>query len=228
MANICTVCTHPDVKEINKRLVLGHSRKKMCEEYGFSYSALDRHRRSCVPQQLAAGVKSGMKQHGIDVLQSLQELIERTEVILAKAEDNNSNWLALNAIKELRNTYETIAKIQAYIMEKTGAPMIHSEEVDLGVLDDEDREALFRLNMKMLGQGHVATPKNHDNEIRTQTRTKRRRTTPRKGQTPIKDVEVLNEPKNECEDEPPQNTIPGERDRYLLMRTRRNLLDRDW
>jgi hypothetical protein len=53
MPRICSVCIHPDRPSIDDGLVTGQSLRAISAEYGVSKSAVDRHKGSHVPAQLA-------------------------------------------------------------------------------------------------------------------------------------------------------------------------------
>lgn len=63
----CSVCSHPRVRDINDDLAAGASSYDVASTYGLSASAVQRHWRNCVPEDVAEAVRAGHAD-GIDAL----------------------------------------------------------------------------------------------------------------------------------------------------------------
>ena len=97
-----------------------------------------------ITHQMISAVAKKEGDHGMDVLQNLNNLITRTEKILEKAENRNHNNQALAAIRELRASYGLISAIQLKLIELQQV----SGEVSEEELNRREREESFRMEFE--------------------------------------------------------------------------------
>ncbi len=115
MARPCTICTHPNRREIDRLLVTGASTyRNIAKQFGVSISALTRHKDNHIPKlvqaaQEVAGVQAATQ--GDELLTELEALRKRTMEILFKAEKAGELRTALQAIREARETLKTQADL---------------------------------------------------------------------------------------------------------------------
>ena len=115
MARPCTICTHPNRREIDRLLVTGASTyRNIAKQFGVSISALTRHKDNHIPKlvqaaQEVAGVQAATQ--GDELLTELEALRKRTMEILFKAEKAGELRTALRAIREARETLKTQADL---------------------------------------------------------------------------------------------------------------------
>lgn len=115
MARPCTICTHPNRREIDRLLVTGASTyRNIAKQFGVSISALTRHKDNHIPKlvqaaQEAAGAQAATQ--GDELLAELESLRERAMGILSRAEKAGELRTALQAIREARETLKTQADI---------------------------------------------------------------------------------------------------------------------
>ena len=116
MTQACQTCNHKNVKNINKQIASGKSLSSLSKKYGISENSLTYHKKHHLTRQLAAGARVRSQNSGLDVLNELTTLIEKTEGILEIAESKGKQYLALTAIRELRGHFTLISNIQAFLM----------------------------------------------------------------------------------------------------------------
>lgn len=143
----CTICKHPEITDINKRLLAGDTLEVIGDEYGFSSSALCRHRQN----HMSLALKAAYQERGVvpvhvaagDLVDQVNAIMAKTLSILDRAEaaeakaktahdQDRSRRTALSAIREARNTMELLAKLVGEL--STGPTinvLVSAEWVDL-------------------------------------------------------------------------------------------------
>lgn len=115
MARRCSICNHPKRREIDKALVSrSASMRDIAGRYGVSRSALSRHRKNHLPKlvkaaEAAAGAEAVTS--GAALIDELDRLLKRAMAILEKAEKAGELRVALQAIREARETLKTQADL---------------------------------------------------------------------------------------------------------------------
>lgn len=113
----CTICQLPEKtrREIDRQLVRNANVTELAQRHGVSRDSLYRHRSNHVGGAVAEGGRRALQNHGSDLLQGMlekmNELTERTEDILNKAEDKDQIRNSLLAIQQLRNNYQMMGTI---------------------------------------------------------------------------------------------------------------------
>ena len=111
----CSICNHPKRREIDKALVTGSmSYRNMVERYGVSMAALSRHKAQHLPRLVKAAEAAAEVQavaFGADLIDELDRLLKRSMAILEKAEKAGELRVALQAIREARETLKTQADL---------------------------------------------------------------------------------------------------------------------
>ena len=113
----CTVCKHPQLREITADLMRRVPYRTIGARYALSRSAIDRHITSHVSQalrQLAAAESMVLPEAAAiatPVLPEMRKLNARALRILAEAESAQDRPTALAAIRECRRNLELIAKL---------------------------------------------------------------------------------------------------------------------
>ena len=115
MARPCSICNHPNRREIDRLLVTGAmGYRNISKQFGVSISALSRHKDNHIPKlvqaaQEAAGAQAAAQ--GDELLTELDSLRERAMEILNRAEKAGELRTALQAIREARETLKTQADL---------------------------------------------------------------------------------------------------------------------
>jgi len=107
MPRHCTICTHPQVNEINRQLI-EHivTYRQIADTFGVSYAALRRHRdehlteKAVVARQQNEEARDIMQ--GDTVLDSLLMLKDKALGILQRAEQDEKPGIQLSSIREAR------------------------------------------------------------------------------------------------------------------------------
>lgn len=82
MPQTCTICRHPEVREINKALVLRRSLRDIAGQYGVNWRAVWRHKNTCLVELLDRAVGDRTETFKRDLerkLRSLDKLIHAAE-----------------------------------------------------------------------------------------------------------------------------------------------------
>lgn len=157
MARACLCCDHKKVKEINRDLARGRSIRSISRRYNVTEGSITRHRDGHLTRQLRAGAELSLKKQGLDVMEELSQLMEKTKQIFEQAEQDGHKRLALSAIQQIRGNLTLVAQIQAEIYKQklteaqTPFPTHDPDpETDLSILSQEERDVYFLLSQKLL------------------------------------------------------------------------------
>lgn len=111
----CSVCNHPDRGEIDKALVTrSASMRDVAGQYGVSRSALSRHKTNHLPRLVQAAEVAEAAQavtSGVALIDELDRLLSRSLAILEAAEETGQLRVALQAIREARETIKICADL---------------------------------------------------------------------------------------------------------------------
>lgn len=111
----CSICNHPNRREIDKALVTrSASMRDIAGRFGVSRSALSRHKKNHLPRLVKAAEAAAEVQavaFGADLIDELDRLLKRSMAILEKAEKAGELRVALQAIREARETLKTQADL---------------------------------------------------------------------------------------------------------------------
>lgn len=116
----CSICEHDQRDEIDAALADGEEIRKIAVHWKVSASALRNHRVKHMSQTLVElTAPAGEEQHArVSSLDRLEYLYDRTNQLLAQAELNGATGPAIQAVRELRSTVESIARITGELNDK--------------------------------------------------------------------------------------------------------------
>jgi hypothetical protein len=103
----CSICTDPQVDEINKRVVRGQKLAEISREFAVSEDALRRHREH-VPQALEAAPSAQEIAKADSLVDELQRARQRTYDLLDKAEEAANTKIYGAPVQYLREIREQI------------------------------------------------------------------------------------------------------------------------
>ncbi len=106
--NVCSVCSHPRVGEIDQALAGGVPLRKLAARYGLSSSPLHRHRHRHLPGALVAV----HHERATSTLDRVEALLPRVEALLTRAERDRKSGSALAAVREARALLELTARLK--------------------------------------------------------------------------------------------------------------------
>jgi transposase-like protein len=115
MAGKCRVCDHGERAAIDKAIVTrSASMRDIAGQYGVSRSALSRHKANHLPRLVQAAEAAEEAQavtSGAALIDELDRLLERALAILEAAEGSGQLRVALQAIREARETIKACADL---------------------------------------------------------------------------------------------------------------------
>lgn len=125
MARVCSLCTHPERKQIDKRIASGAIIREITETWSeLSASSVWRHTRNCIPAQLElADKKAG---EGIDAV--LQKLTDKASALL----DDEDKRLMLTAVGEVRKNLELRAKLEGRLRPGGDVTIQTATQINIG------------------------------------------------------------------------------------------------
>lgn len=111
----CSICNHPDRAAIDKAIVTrSASLRTIADRYGVSKTALIRHRDSHIPKLVQAAESARAMQaasSGAALIDELDRLLKKALAILEAAEGSGQLRVALQAIREARETIKACADL---------------------------------------------------------------------------------------------------------------------
>src|SRR5215210_8618424 len=112
MARACTICSHPEIDEINENMVLHKlSNRRIATQYGVSESAARRHKAKHLPATLAQAEQAKEVVQADSLLTQLTDLQERTVRILDQAEEARKYHSAFVGIGQARQNLELLGRL---------------------------------------------------------------------------------------------------------------------
>ena|SRR6516164_7481935 len=116
MPRNCTICNHPQLREITHALMARRPYRSIQARYGVNKSAIVRHLKRHVTKALrkltATEIPLAMAEEVAEpVLVEMRKLNVRSLRILKSAEDAKDHTTALSAVRECRRNLELIAKL---------------------------------------------------------------------------------------------------------------------
>jgi hypothetical protein len=150
MANHCRICSHPQLRAINERLINGESMRNISEDFGMAESSVFRHKRDHLPKALMKAMDKLKEKENtdlativveqeqlqltdsVDLIKRINFLIAQTEDIYAVAREGKQNLnIALKSLDSLRGTYQFCVTMGAQ-MEATIQAKIELERLQRG------------------------------------------------------------------------------------------------
>src|SRR5215208_2799383 len=118
MPRTCTVCEHPKRRTIDRVLVGETWNLSVSSLFGFSESAVRRHKANHLPAKLVMAEKAAEVAEAGSLLAQMGDLQSRAYGILDKAEGAGDLRTALGAIREARGNLELLAKLLGELDER--------------------------------------------------------------------------------------------------------------
>ena len=115
----CKVCKHPDINEINEKLVSGLSPREMANEYNLNHMSLYRHKEKHLPLTLIKAQQLQEQDAADDLLDRVESIYNKAWELVNRAEEKGSFQPAVSALKECRSCLELIGKLVGEL--KTGS-----------------------------------------------------------------------------------------------------------
>lgn len=116
MPRSCTVCTHPQLQEIDKGLIEAEqSQRAIARRYNIKRAAVNRHFHNHLPARLVKAKDEKEIAGASDNLSRLSRLQDEAQGILQQAKAAKSLHICIEAIRELSRLIELQAKITGEI-----------------------------------------------------------------------------------------------------------------
>ena len=109
MPKSCKVCRADNVKEIDRAIIDGETLQNIADKFNFHISTLSRHKQHIANKINTYSVLADAQEGGI-VLQRIEDLLQKANSLLDKAERSGDIKTALIAIRETRGCLELLAK----------------------------------------------------------------------------------------------------------------------
>lgn len=110
MARGCTVCQHPERASIDESLVCLEPYTTVAKRYGLHPDAVRRHRLNHLSESLAGLATQEQEDRKATLLDRVETLIRRAEVLFNEAAASGRFNQSLDALKELRLQLELLGK----------------------------------------------------------------------------------------------------------------------
>lgn len=114
----CTVCRHEDREAIDGALASGQPYRSLAERYDLTKDALARHRRAHLSPAIKATQAEREAKGAATAADRVEALYLRAERVLEAAEDAGAASVSLQAIRELRQCVELLARITGELDER--------------------------------------------------------------------------------------------------------------
>ncbi len=111
MPRRCTVCTHPQREEIDWAIARGESYRGIAQRHFVSITAIHRHARAHLPQQVQAAARAEMVEHGASILSQVRELNQKARQLLDEAASRGRYSGAAAFLKEARELLTLEARL---------------------------------------------------------------------------------------------------------------------
>jgi hypothetical protein len=165
IGQVCTVCTHPGVAEIEAALANGQGKRRIAIDKGLSEASLRRHADNCIPKSLAVARSVNQMIRSDKFAGHLLQIYEKAQWIGAKAEKLGDEERSASAYRvAMSGVREEIRISEFYVNALATVTTSGDERVDLMrtiLLDetcDECREAVGR---RFLAESRDATNGNN-------------------------------------------------------------------
>ncbi len=110
MAPRCSICQHADREGIDSSLIRGEPLRSIAGRHGLSATALHRHKVAHLPKALARAQEAQEIVQADSLLEEVEALMVRTDMICEASMANGDMRLALSAIREKRGCLELLGK----------------------------------------------------------------------------------------------------------------------
>jgi hypothetical protein len=115
MANVCTICNHPNRLEIDRKIVEGLNLAKIAKEFHVPYHSIYQHSQKHITRQLLAVADKKLMIEGNELLETISKIITRAERIFRRNYNDKKDLLALKALDSQRNTIQLLSNISAQL-----------------------------------------------------------------------------------------------------------------
>lgn len=159
----CKACNLPidDRKALDRSLLRGEPITTLSQQYNLSRDVLYRHKKGHLPAAAARGVQQTELNHGVRLLEDLDDMVSTARRILSKAEADGHSKTALLALKESRASIMAVAQLshaiwlqqhedkQTIVVEQQSEQEKQWLREGLAALSDQEYRVFRQLLLKM-------------------------------------------------------------------------------
>jgi len=129
MPRVCTICTSPARRTIDKELVAGHLvNRRIAAQHSLAETSVRRHAASHLPASLVAAAEAEDLRQALDVLGQLKAINAASLSVLADARRAGDGDLALKAVDRVQRQIELQAKLLGELDERPVVNLVASPE----------------------------------------------------------------------------------------------------
>mgnify|MGYP006287367333 CR=1 FL=1 len=165
MSKKCSVCEHYNVKEINKKLILGHPATEVARHFDMPYDAVWRHGKNHISDRERMKVQREQQLPLTDQLTKLKEHLETAEEEFKRARKSSRANNAQGWLREIRLILQQISEIHSNIdksqpTNKESQSNVSQEDMEKywKKLSEVERQIMDLLTSKMLGETKESIP----------------------------------------------------------------------
>jgi hypothetical protein len=119
VARLCTICSHPQRRAIDRALVGGHLvNRKIAAQHQLAESSVRRHSSTHLPASMVKAAEAEDVRQAIDVLGQLKAINGATLQVLSDARKVGDGDLALKAVDRVQRQIELQAKLLGELDER--------------------------------------------------------------------------------------------------------------
>jgi hypothetical protein len=115
MSNQCITCLHARRLDIDRQIVGGGSLARIAETFGVEYHSLRHHAKHHISRQLATVMAKKEITVGEELLETINKIITRAELIFTRNYKDKKDFLALKALDSQRNTIQLLSNISSQL-----------------------------------------------------------------------------------------------------------------
>ena len=118
MAQVCTVCSHPERDAIDTAILDRRSNRSIASQFGVSIGAVQRHKDNHIPEHLSKAREAEEIAQADTLIGDLQHLKDTALSLLAQAEQIQDLRAASSLIGQARQVIETLAEVRGELDRK--------------------------------------------------------------------------------------------------------------
>ena len=116
MARRCSICDHPNLEEIDRRLIIGDSIAEIAQKYALSWNSVDRHKKNHLPATLKPSYSAQEICRADNLLSELNSIRERTLKLLDRCESENELKVIPSYLREFREQIRILAELEGKLI----------------------------------------------------------------------------------------------------------------
>jgi hypothetical protein len=111
MVQTCRVCIHSDRKKIDQEIIKGTSLRDIAGQFSISKSAIDRHKRDHLPDELVKAAAAKERRDAQELLNLMDDLLSEAKDVIKSAKKSKDHRTRLMGIREGRETASRLLEL---------------------------------------------------------------------------------------------------------------------